>query len=80
MDRMMTPAEVGKILGYKDQETVRRIMRQMIHMEGPLRVTETELQKWINERTYKPVNLYTEAVPEISAADRIPRRRGGKCG
>lgn len=80
MDRMMTPAEVGKILGYKDQETVRRIMRQMIHMEGPLRVTETELQKWINERTYKPVNFYTEDVPEVSAADRIPRRRGGKCG
>ena len=80
MDKQLTPAEVGQILGYKDQETVRRIMRQMIHMEGPLRVTETELQKWINERTYKPVNFYTEAVLEVSAADRIPRRRGGKCG
>ena len=77
MDRQLTPAEVGQILGYKDPDTIRRIMRQMIHMENPLRVTERALEAWISERTYKPVNFYTDAVPTIKAEDRIPRRRGG---
>ena len=75
IENQLTPAEVGKILGYKDMETVRRIMRQMIHMENPLRVTENALRAWIGMRTFKPMSFYTETEPVITAEDRIPRRR-----
>lgn len=76
MDRLMKPAQVAEILGMKDMDAVRRIMRQMVHMEKPLRVTEGALQGWINARMYKPVG--GEKTQAAQAEGRIPRRRGGK--
>lgn len=76
MDRLMKPAEVAEILGMKDKDAVRRIMRQMVHMEKPLRVSEAALQGWINARTYRPVS--EEKGQAAQAEGRIPRRRGGK--
>ena len=72
MERMLTPADVAEILGYKDTDTARRIMRKMVHMESPLRVTETALEGWINERMYRP------AAEPAPAEGRFPRRRNGK--
>lgn len=74
MDKQLTPAEVGQILGYKDHATIRRVMRKMIHMENPLRVTEKALMAWINERTFRPGGA--EGQP-AQAPTRIPRRKGG---
>ena len=76
MDRLMKPAEVAEILGMKDKDAVRRIMRQMVHMEKPLRVSEAALQGWINARTYRPVS--EEKGQTAQAEGRMPRRRGGK--
>lgn len=76
--QMLSAKEVAQILGYKDLDSVRLIMRnEMVHMEKPLRVPASALQEYINQRMYKPRNagLETKAAP---AAGRIPRRRGGK--
>ena len=54
MDRLMKPAEVAEALGYRDMNRVREIMREMIHMESPLRVSEKALESWINQRMYQP--------------------------
>lgn len=70
MERMLDVKEVGQILSLKDPDVIRRKMREMIHMEGPLRVSESALQAWINQRTYRPAGT--------AAEERIPRRRGGK--
>ena len=81
MDKQLTPAEVGQILGYKDQATIRRVMRKMIHMENPLRVTEKTLEAWISQRTYGPGGgtkaKQTRRRTE-ETMNRIPRRKGGK--
>ena len=74
MDKHLTPTEVGQILGYKDPATIRRVMRQMIHTENPLRVTEKALTAWINERTFRPGGA---EVQPAQAPTRIPRRKGG---
>jgi hypothetical protein len=75
MERMLDVKEVGQILSLKDPDVIRRKMREMIHMEGPLRVSESALQAWINQRTYRPAGAKAAGVP---AEERIPRRRGGK--
>ena len=77
MDRLMTPAEVADILGYKDVGVAREIMRSMVHMEKPLRVTERALQGWISQRMQ---GGGTATAEKAEATDRIPRRRGsGTC-
>ena len=75
MERWMGMKEVGAILGYKTPDLIRRTMRQMVHMEKPLRVSESALQAWINQRTYRPAG---QAEGQAPAEGRIPRRRGGK--
>lgn len=76
--QMLSAKEVAQILGFKDEETARRIMRnEMVHMEGPLRVPVTALQEYINRHMYRPRKKGQE-VKAAPAAGRIPRRRGGK--
>lgn len=76
LEKMLRPAEVAEILGYRDLDRVRAIMREMIHMEKPLRVPVSALQTWINERTYTVSQRTGKTV--TATGDRIPRRRGGK--
>lgn len=76
--QMLSAKEVAKILGYKDLEPVRLIMREeMMHMENPLRVPAAALEEYINRHMYRPRKAggETKAAP---AEGRIPRRRGGK--
>lgn len=79
MDRMLGMKEVGEILSLKTPEVIRRTMRQMVHMEGPLRVSESALQAWINQRTYRPAGE-TESFDfaQDDRKERIPRRRNGR--
>lgn len=72
MDRMLRVKEVGEILGYRTPDVIRKTMRQMVHMEQPLRVSESALQAWINQRTFRPAEQAAEQPT------RIPRRRGGR--
>ena len=43
------------------EKTARRYMRQMDHMEKPLRVTEQAVEIWEMERTRMPVNSAPKA-------------------
>jgi hypothetical protein len=76
--QMMTAKEVAKILGYKDLEPVRQIMREeMMHMENPLRVPVRALEEYINQHMYRPRKGGAE-MKTAQAKGGIPRRRGGK--
>ena len=76
--QMLTTKEVAEILGYKDLDVVRQIMRdEMMHMEKPLRVPLTALQEYINRHMYRPRKKGQE-VKAAQAEGRIQRRRGGK--
>lgn len=78
MERMMRAKAVAEILDYKDMDAVRRIMRGMVHMENPLRVSESALQGWIAQRTYRPAGADAETHAMAQEGGRIPRRRNGK--
>lgn len=73
IDKMLRAKDVAEIMGYKDLDRVRVIMRNMPHMEEPLRVPENALREYINSRMYMPSG---EKRPPAEA--RIPRRRGGR--
>ena len=83
MERLLSAKEVGALIGYRDGDAVRRAMRQMIHTEKPLRVTESALQKWINERSYRPgigdrdigIRCQEKGRNRVPEAERIPRRK-----
>ena len=78
MERWLRATTVAEILDYKDLEKVREIMRQMVHMENPLRVTESALEAWIGQRVYRPAGTAKKETKKPAAEGRIPRRRGGK--
>ena len=46
-------------------KTARRYMRQMDHMEKPLRVTEQAVESWEMERTREPGNASQLPVPAV---------------
>lgn len=76
--QMLTTKEVAEILGYRDLDVVRQIMRdEMMHMEKPLRVPASALQEYINRHMYRPRKKGVE-TKAAQAEERIPRRRGGK--
>lgn len=76
--QMLTTKEVAEILGYRDLDVVRQIMRdEMMHMEKPLRVPLTALQEYIGRHMYRPRKKGVE-TKAAQAEGRIPRRRGGK--
>lgn len=77
MERWLRATTVAEILDYKDMDKVRLIMREMVHMENPLRVTESALEAWIAQRVYRPAGNRAESRTS-RAEGRIPRRRGGK--
>ena len=57
------------------QCTARRYMRQMRHMENPLRVFETDLREWEVKRTVESPEVVRERVAKVKAAAR-ERARG----
>ena len=65
MSRLLTVADICERYQCKDK-TARRYMRQMEHMERPLRVTEKALEAWESSRTYE------------SASGVMPRQTGRK--
>ncbi len=54
MDRLLSAKEVAAIVGYKDLEKARKVIRECVHTENPLRVSEKALEAWINGHTYVP--------------------------
>lgn len=62
MERLLTAKEVTE--RYRcSPDTARRYIRQMVHMERPLMVTEKAVSEWEQSRTYYPANaIRTKAV------------------
>jgi len=53
MDKLLTPDDVAAILQVS-RRTAYTYIGQMIHLERPLRVSESSLRAWIIERTAGP--------------------------
>lgn len=51
--RLLTAKDIAERYG-KSERTAMRYMRQMEHMEKPLRVTEQAVIAWETSRTYEP--------------------------
>jgi len=73
MEKMLSAKDVAGIIGYKDLDKARRVIRECIHTENPLRVSESALQAWINGRTYCPGGM--EQARMLEEMMTIPRRR-----
>jgi len=73
MEKMLSAKDVAGIIGYKDLDKARRVIRECIHTENPLRVSESALQAWINGRTYCPGGM--EQAGTVEGMMTIPRRR-----
>ena len=76
MEKMLSAKDVAGIIGFKDMDKARRVIRECVHMENPLRVSESALQEWIAGKSFMPGK--TVRVEEfVDSLKRIPRRRGG---
>ena len=53
MDKLLTAKDIAERYG-RSEKTAMRYMRQMEHMEKPLRVTEQAVEAWEISRTYEP--------------------------
>ena len=55
--------------------TAYKVMHDMPHLERPLRVTETALWVWINDRMVNPKGAKKTLVRAVKTPGRIPRRK-----
>lgn len=70
MERRLNVKAVMEIYGFSRQ-TAARYMRKLPHMENPLMILESELQRWDNDRT-----VYPGVRPEkVRKTDKLPYRR-----
>lgn len=80
MKKLLAVADICERYGCSEK-TARRYMRQMEHMERPLRVTETALESWEINRTYNPVQTAPVIRPRTTKVETgkfiIPRKRPG---
>ena len=79
--RRLNPSEVAVVMNCS-LATARTRMRQMVHTEHPLTVTEAEIERWYAGRTYEPLAQCRKRRPyqkRISTAEGekflIPRKR-----
>lgn len=56
-DKLLSVRDIAERYQVK-AETARRYMRQMVHMEAPLMVTERALKAWEESRTFPPESYY----------------------
>ena len=64
MKRLLTARDIAERYG-KSEKTAMRYMRQMEHMEKPLRVTEQAVEAWEISRTYEPQRVTAEKAGRI---------------
>ena len=79
MERLLSAKEVAGIVGFRDMDRARRVIRECVHTENPLRVSESALQAWISNRTYRAGGS-DAMVEDAQGETRIPRRRGDGSG
>lgn len=54
MKKLLTVSDIQDRYKLKSATTARAYMRQMEHMEKPLRVTEAAVERWEESRTINP--------------------------
>lgn len=81
VEKLLTAEDVAGIMRV-GKRTAYAYMRQMIHMEKPMRVTEAALRAWIAGRSVAPeekkrrgVNTGRRRMTVVPEDYRIPRRR-----
>ena len=79
--RRLSPSDVAAVMNCS-LATARTRMRQMVHTERPLTVTEVEIERWYATRTYEPraqcrqKRTYQKRIsPAEGEKYLIPRRR-----
>lgn len=84
MNKLLTAKDIAERYG-RSEKTAMRYMRQMEHMEKPLRVTEQAVEAWEISRTYEPQRKTQERtgkiiriMPEPGQKYIIPRVRPGR--
>lgn len=83
MTKLLTASDICERYGCSEK-TARRYMRQMVHMEMPLRVTETALLAWEASRTYESSSKREVARKGLRSPNKgiyhISRTRPGRTG
>jgi len=83
MNRLLTARDIAERY-QKSEKTAKRYMRQMEHMEKPLRVTEQAVEAWETSKTYAPqrererIRQTRPVIPDLSQRFIIPRVRPGR--
>jgi hypothetical protein len=72
MERLLTPQDVAGILQVSKRKAY-DLMKGMRRLENPLRVTETSLAEWINERSREPGKKTAKKRPLVTVW-RVERR------
>lgn len=80
MKSLLTAADIQDRYKLKSATTARTYMRQMEHMEKPLRVTEAAVERWEESRTVNPAEKTerrrrTTLNQQTTGKFQIPRRR-----
>lgn len=65
MKRLMSVKQIAE--RYKcGLTTARKYMRQMVHMESPLMVTEQAVEEWESRKTYEPTQRTRQRTYRIN--------------
>ena len=62
----MTPEDIAARYGVKPK-TARSYMREMVHRENPLRVTERAVKEWDAKNTFPPASEIKKAMKRKGA-------------
>lgn len=76
MERLLSVKDIADRYQCKPG-TARKYMRNMVHLENPLMVTERAVADWERKRTFPPENETRQMIKE-RGGDRFDGRRNGR--
>lgn len=79
MKKLLTVSDIQDRYQLKSATTARAYMRQMEHMEKPLRVTEAAVERWEESKTVNPTEKAKRRMrirkQQPTGTFQIPRKR-----
>lgn len=78
MKKLLTVSDIQDRYNLKSAATARTYMRQMEHMEKPLRVTEAAVERWEESKTINPAEKAKRRMrirKQPTGKFQIPRKR-----
>lgn len=79
MDKLMKVEDVAEALNVT-RATAYKYIRQMRHMESPVRVTEGDFRAWVLAKTAMPGETLKETGKKKKAKQRVPKVSPGPDG